>query len=232
MPEGPKPLPLIQCNPCDGSCYYWNEMKPSIKYASVTSILGKTQPKETKAILSKWRNGIVKEGGDPDQALKAAAKRGTDVHNWIEPWLIKRNPTIPTDIAPWCQNIIDAPIWEFIDYVICTEQPVCSDKGAWPFAGTFDALFRIGEETVLFDLKTKDKGKGEPSKSVCNEALAQMAAYSIGLKENHDIDVHRYIALYVYPDKPSYPVFAAGDDLNFHLEHWNKRLQQYAEFQS
>ena len=233
MPEGPKPLPLIQCNPCDGSRYYWNENKPSLKYASVTAILSATQSKETKAVLARWRNNISKEGGDPDQTLKEAAKRGTDVHRWIEPWLIKRNPAIPKDIAPWCQHIIEAPILDFIDYVICTEQSVCSDQGAWPFAGTFDALFRIGEETILFDLKTKGSGtKGDPSKSVCHEVMAQMAAYSIGLKENHDIDVHRYIALYVFPDRPSFPVFVAGDDLAFHIDHWNKRLQQYAELQS
>ena len=233
MPEGPKPLPLIQCNPCDGSRYYWNENKPSLKYASVTAILSATQSKETKAVLAKWRNNISKEGGDPDQTLKEAAKRGTDVHRWIEPWLIKRNPAIPKDIAPWCQHIIEAPIWDFIDYVICTEQSVCSDQGVWPFAGTFDALFRIGKETILFDLKTKGSGtKGDPSKSVCHEAMAQMAAYSIGLKENHDIDVHRYIALYVFPDRPSFPVFVAGDDLAFHIDHWNKRLQQYSELQS
>ena len=232
MPEGPKPLPLIQCNPADEPRYYWNENKPSLKYASVTAILSATQSKETKAVLARWRNNITKEGGDPNETLKEAARRGSDIHHWIEPWLLKRHPKIPEHIAPWCQNIIDAPIWDFIDYGICTEQAVCSDSGAWPYAGTFDALFKIDNETVLFDLKTKGAGKGEPGKSICDEALAQMAAYAIGLKENHDIDVHRYIALYVFPDRPSHPVFTAGDDLAFHIDHWHHRLQQYSDLQS
>ena len=84
----------------------------------------------------------------------------------------------------------------------------------------------------MFDLKTKGAGKGEPGKSICDEALVQMAAYAIGLKENHGIDVHRYIALYVFPDRPSHPVFTAGNDLAFHIDHWHQRLQQYSDLQS
>ena len=78
MPEGPKPLPLIQCNPADAPRYYWNENKPSLKYASVTAILSATQSKETKAVLARWRNNITKEGGDPNETLKEAARRGSD----------------------------------------------------------------------------------------------------------------------------------------------------------
>jgi hypothetical protein len=232
MPEGPTPLPLIQCNPGDEPRYYWNENKPKLKYASVTAILSATQSKETKTALKRWQNKIKEEGGDPKDTLIAAAKRGSDIHNWIEPWLLKRNPTIPVEIYPWCQRIKEAPIWNFIDYVIRTEMKVCSDQGIIPFAGTFDALFKIGDETVLFDLKTKGEGKGQPSKSICDEALCQMQAYRVCLKENHAVDVDRLIALYVFPDQPAFPVFAAGDDLLYHEKQWDKRLQQYADQQS
>jgi len=232
MPEGPKPLPLIQCNPGDEPRYYWNEDKPKLKYASVTAILSATQPKSAKAALRKWGENITKEGGDPKEELKAAAKRGSDIHQWIDPWLIGRKPKPSKEIEPWCEYIKQAPLWDFIDYVICTEQPVCSDQGIIPFAGTFDALFKIGDETVLFDLKTKGEGKGDPSKAICNEALCQMQAYRVGLKENHDINVDRLIALYVYPDRPSFPVFAAGDDLAYHEMAWQKRLQEYSDLQS
>ncbi len=231
MPEGPPAIPLIQCNPVDEPRYYWNENKPSLKYASVTSILSATQSKESKAVISKWRKNIEKQGGNPDETLKEAADRGSAVHRWIDPWLLKRDPSIPEFIAPWCQNIIDAPLWNFIDYVVCTERAVCSSSGVWPFAGTFDGLFKIADETVLFDLKTKGANKADPGKTVCHEAMAQMAAYAIGLKENHDIDVQRYIALYVFPDRPSFPVFAAGEDLKFHQDHWYSRLQQYSDLQ-
>ena len=232
MPEAPTPPPLIQCNPGDAPRYYWNESKPNLKYASVTSILSATQSKESKLALSKWKENIEKEGGDYKETLKQAAKRGSDVHNWFEPWLLIRNPDIPPDIAPWCQCIKEAPFWNYIDYVISTEQPVCSDQGIIPFAGTFDALFKIGDETVLFDLKTKGAGKKDPSKIICNEALCQMQAYRIGLRENHGIEVQRLIAFYVFPDRPAFPVFAAGDDLIEHEKHWEKRLQQYADLQN
>ena len=58
MPEGPTPLPLIQCNPGDEPRYYWNENKPKLKYASVTAILSATQPKSAKSALRKWSENI------------------------------------------------------------------------------------------------------------------------------------------------------------------------------
>ena len=229
MPEGPTPLPLIQCNPGDEPRYYWNENKPKLKYSSVTAVLSATQPKESKVALRKWGENITKEGGDPAEELKAAAKRGSEIHQWFEPWLLRRNPAIPKHIREWCLQIKAAPLWGYIDYVISTEQAVCSHEGILPYAGTYDALLKIGEETVLFDLKTKGEGKGEPTKAVCNEALCQMAAYRECLKENHDVEVNRFIALYVYPDRPSFPVFAAGEDLEHHKKQWEKRLSQYAD---
>ena len=80
-----------------------------------------------------------------------------------------------------------------IDDVICTEQRVCSDKNIIPFAGTFDALLKINGQTVLFDLKTKNANKSVPTGELTNEALCQMQAYRICLKENHGIEVNRFI---------------------------------------
>ena len=59
-----------------------------------------------------------------------------------------------------------------------------------------------------------------------------MQAYRGCLKENHGIEVARLIALYVYPDRPSFPVFAAKEDLSYHEMKWQKRLQEYSDLQS
>ena len=59
-------------------------------------------------------------------------------------------------------------------------------------------ISKINNKTVLFDLKTKNADKGIPTKELTNEALCQMQAYRVCLKENHDMDVDRFIALYVY----------------------------------
>jgi len=115
--------------------------------------------------------------------------------------------------------------------VICTEQRVCSDKNIIPFAGTFDALLKINGQTVLFDLKTKNANKSVPTGELSNEALCQMQAYRICLKENHGIEVNRFIALYVFPDQPAFPVHASGEALGIYENLWIKRLRNYAEQQ-
>ena len=71
----------------------------------------------------------------------------------------------------------------------------------------------------------------EVTKELTNEALCQMQAYRVCLKENYDMDVDRFIALYVYPDQPAYPVHASGAELTIYENFWIKRLRNFADQQ-
>ena len=226
-----KQLPLIQINPVNGDRYYRNEFKPSLKYASVTNILAKTVSKSMAYGLEVWRKKQIENKLDPDIELKKAAQRGTDLHNWTEKYLNGENPKVIEEYKDYIEKIKECPIWKHIDEIICTEQKVCSDKNVIPFAGTFDALLKINGKTVLFDLKTKNADKDIPTKELTNEALCQMQAYRVCLKENHNMEVDRFIALYVYPDQPAYPVHASGEALNIYENLWTKRLRNFAEQQ-
>ena len=226
-----KQLPLIQVNPINSDRYYVNEYKPSLKYASVTNILAKTVSKSMAYGLQIWRQKQIDAGLDPDIELKKAAQRGSDLHDWTEKYLNGETPRVLPEYKQYTDKIQQCPIWKHIDEVICTEQKVCSDKNVIPFAGTFDALLKINGKTVLFDLKTKNADKDIPTKELTNEALCQMQAYRVCLKENHDMDVDRFIALYVYPDQPAYPVHASGEALTIYENLWTKRLKQYANQQ-
>ena len=226
-----KQLPLIQINPINGDRYYVNEYKPSLKYASVTNILAKTVSKSMAYGLQIWRQKQIDAGLDPDIELRKAAQRGSDLHDWTEKYLNGETPRVLPEYKKYTDKIQQCPIWKHIDEVICTEQKVCSDKNVIPFAGTFDALLKINGKTVLFDLKTKNADKSIPTKELTNEALCQMQAYRVCLKENHDMDVDRFIALYVYPDQPAYPVHASGEALTIYENLWTKRLRNFADQQ-
>ena len=226
-----KQLPLIQINPVNGDRYYVNEFKPSLKYASVTNILSKTVSKSMAYALGIWKQQQVDAGLDPNIELHKAAKRGSDLHDWTEKYLNGDTPRVPEEYKDYIDKIQKCPIWKHIDDVICTEQRVCSDKNIIPFAGTFDALLKINGQTVLFDLKTKNANKSIPTGELSNEALCQMQAYRICLKENHGIEVNRFIALYVFPDQPAFPVHASGEALGIYENLWIKRLRNYAEQQ-
>ena len=178
--------------------------------------------------LRRWKAKIIAEGGDPDETRDQAAKRGSQIHDWFEQFLLKQNPEIPEHIAPWCENIIKAPLWKHVDHVVCTEHQVCSDEGLVPFAGTLDALIKLNGEFCLFDLKTKAPNKAKPTKQISDEAMCQMQAYRQCLAENYGIQVQRFIALYVFPDQPAYPVAAAGNDLSRHETHWTQRITAFS----
>jgi len=216
-------------NPTNGSRYYLNENKPSLKYASVTSILSATQSESSKKAIEFWRKSLSEKGEDPDDALKKAALRGTEIHEWTDDWLSVCDPGMPDHIASWCNYIKNAQFWNHVDEVICTEQKVYSDKSIYPYAGTFDALLRIKNKIILFDLKTKNPDKKHPSKQVTNEALCQLQAYRLALKETQGIHVDRLVAFYAFPDQPVYLAACGGKDLKEHEESWLKRLEQYAK---
>ena len=224
-------LPLIQRNPVGQPRYYWNEDRPSLRYSSVTSILSATQSDATRYALKRWKQKIIAEGGDPEETRQEAARRGSRIHDWFEQFLLRQDPAVPDDIAPWCQRIQASPLWGMMDHVVCTEHQVCSDQHLVPFAGTLDALLKINSEFCLFDLKTKAPNKSKPSKQISNEAMCQLQAYRLGLKENYGIEVTRFMALYVFPDQPAYLVSAAGDDLQAHETHWTNRMHAYKAIQ-
>jgi hypothetical protein len=58
-----------------------------------------------------------------------------------------------------------------------------------------------------------------------------MQAYRMGLREGHGIEVDRFIAFYVFPDQPTYPVHADQKSLDKYEKMWSKRLTQYAKLQ-
>ena len=221
-------LPLIQRNPVGQPRYYWNERRPDLRYSSITSILSATQSEATKMALRRWKAKIIAEGGDPDETRDQAAKRGSQIHDWFEQFLNRESPEIPEHIAPWCENIIKAPLWKHLDHVVCTEHQVCSDEGIVPFAGTLDALVKLNGEFCLLDLKTKAPGKAKPTKQISDEAMTQMQAYRICLAENYGIQVDRFLALYVFPDQAAHPVAAFGKELERHESHWTQRIQAFA----
>ena len=71
------PLPLLQRNPPGRQRYYFNEQKPSIRYALVTSILSATQSDATRYALKKWKAKLLAEGKDPEVSRLEAARRGS-----------------------------------------------------------------------------------------------------------------------------------------------------------
>ena len=93
-------LPLIQRNPVGQPRYYWNEARPDLRYASITSILSATQSEATKMALRRWKAKIIAEGRDPYETRDQAARRGSQIHDWFEKFLLRESPEIPRSHCP------------------------------------------------------------------------------------------------------------------------------------
>jgi hypothetical protein len=164
---------------------YWLDGKP---IPGVTTLLGKGLPKPA---LPYWSAKTVAEFviDNPEQvdALRAmgrgpavaalkgvpwekrdeAAVRGTDVHAIAEEIIHGREVDVPEHLLAHVEGYTR---WvdEFSVEPILTERQVAS-RTHW-YAGTFDAIVRIGDTTWLLDWKT--------SKGVYGSTALQCAAYA------------------------------------------------------
>lgn len=108
----------------------------------------------------------------PWQARDEAAVKGTDVHALGEKIIHGEAVDVPEHLVDHVQGYADL-LEKFVIEPVLTERAVASRK--WFYAGTFDAIVRIGKgpwagRTAIVDLKT--------SSGVYGETGLQVAAYA------------------------------------------------------
>jgi hypothetical protein len=103
----------------------------------------------------------------PWQARDTAAARGTDIHAIADDLIHGREVEVPEHLLGYVNGYV-----QWLDHtqaeVIWTERPCASRK--WQYAGTFDAIVRIGDRTALLDWKT--------STGVYGDNACQISAYA------------------------------------------------------
>ena len=182
-------LPKIETKSSYGSRFYVNP-ETGDTVPGVTSILNMLP----KPFLKPWAAKVVAETavdqlpeimalrlrdgveaavnhlkGSPDRFTKSAADVGTDVHDMFERMakgsklsLLNSDP-----LAPYA-NHFNEFLTEFSPEFVMLEETVWSDTHG--YAGSFDAIMRVGSELVIADWKTTRSGVHE-------EVALQLAAY-------------------------------------------------------
>lgn len=104
-----------------------------------------------------------------------AMARGSDVHAWIDA-RIKGAPAPAVDdaIRPWIDNA-DRFLDAFQPEFELAEAPLFSLR--YRYAGTLDAVARIGDRTLILDYKTHDKTMTARSRPPYDSTALQLAAY-------------------------------------------------------
>lgn len=167
-------------------------------YPSVTTVLGAMDP-DKKAGLKRWEDNIGKE--EADKITKAAAKRGSLMHNMCENYLL--NKPIPEDDHPFNLNkemflslkpIID----KNVDEVYGVEFPLYSHRLKTAGMCDFFCLWE-GKKTIL-DFKTSGRQKKE---EWIQNYFTQETVYAMCLWETYNIKVDQIITLIaVEHDRP------------------------------
>jgi hypothetical protein len=128
----------------------------------------------------------------------AAAARGTDVHKAAESLALGVVPKVEPEIEPYVEQYRRF-LEDFAPEFVMAEAPVYSRKHG--FAGTLDAVAKIGGKTVVCDLKTTahgpDSGKSRPPFA---EVALQLTLYRhaeiVGLlADRREINYRRYYVL-------------------------------------
>lgn len=181
--------PKIETVKRGGSRFYMNPLDPSDRVPGVTSVLNMLP----KPFLRYWAGKVVaetavdnvgtvvqmmlsgqREGAidflkrSPDRQTGAASDVGNDVHALLESLAMgKKIGAVHPDLKPFING------WhqfneEFQPEYLFVEETVWSHTHG--YAGSFDAIVKIGEDTIILDNKTTRSG-------VHGEVALQMTAY-------------------------------------------------------
>jgi hypothetical protein len=202
---------------------------------SVTTILDKTKPEESRRALNEWKKRV---GTERAQAITTeAANRGTRMHSYLEHY-VKTNEIQPAGTNPYAwashvmaQTVIDQGLQNVSEFW-GVEIPLY-----FPglYAGTSDgAGIHLGEEAIL-DYKQTNKPKRS---EWIDDYRLQLVAYALAHNELYGTRIRKGVILMcVRPEMddqfnitkpPEYQEFVLeAQDFDHWEQQWWKRLELY-----
>lgn len=135
---------------------------------------------------------------------KQASARGTDLHKAAEQLALGQQPEVEPHIQPYLDQYVRFLEEHQPEFVLAEAPVYAPNRGG--YAGTLDAVIRIGGKTVVADIKTTphapDSGRSRPP---YEESALQLCAYKraevVGLlAERRMVGGRRYYAF--NPDDP------------------------------
>lgn len=205
------------------------------KLPSVTTILDKTKPLESRRALDEWRKRV---GADRAQAITTeAANRGTRMHTYLEHY-VKTGEMQPRSSNPFAwashvmaQTVIDAGL-KNVNEFWGVEVPLYFPG---VYAGTTDCVGLHQGVASILDFKQTNKPKRE---EWIDDYKLQLVAYAEAHNEIHSTQIRRGVVLMcVKPEvsdsghvmsEPKYQEFIIeGEDFDHWRREWWKRVEIY-----
>ena len=204
------------------------------KVPSVTTILDKTKPAESRIALANWRKAVGE--AKAQQITTEAANRGTRMHTYLENY-IKGETLKDTVTNPYAQQSlvmakkVIAEGMCHVDEVWGSEVPLYFPE---LYAGTTDCVgIHKGDQSIL-DFKQTNKPK---KREFIDDYFIQLTAYAMAHNEVHGTNIRKGVILMcVKPEEispgvwaePQYQEFVLEPaDFDYWTERWCTRVSEY-----
>jgi genome maintenance exonuclease 1 len=194
------------------------------KVPSVTTILDKTKPAESRIALANWRKNVGEKKAQ--EIVTEAANRGTRMHTFLENY-IKGEVLKETVSNPYAQQsltmakiVIDKGFPK-INEVWGSEVPLYFPE---LYAGTTDCCgIHDGDESIL-DFKQTNKPK---KLEYIGDYFLQLTAYAMAHNEVHKTNIRKGVILMCSKDYEYQEFILEPKDFDYWSEQWLKRVEQY-----
>jgi hypothetical protein len=202
---------------------------------SVTTILDKTKPAESRAALEQWRKNIGHARAQ--QITTEAANRGTRMHTYLEHY-VKNNELKERGSNPYswashamAQTVIDEGL-KNVNEFWGVEIPLYFPK---LYAGTTDCVGIHQNDESILDFKQTNKPKRQ---EWITDYYLQLVAYALAHNEVYGTNIRKGVVLMcVKPPvddmgrptaRPEYQEFTLeSKDFDYWADQWWRRLELY-----
>lgn len=209
------------------------------KVPSVTTILDKTKPAESRIALANWRKAVGEKKAQ--EITTEAANRGTRMHKFLEDYIkgdvLKEslgNPYAQQSLV-MAKKVIEVGFPK-ISEVWGSEVPLYFPE---LYAGTTDCVgVHDGDQSIL-DYKQTNKPK---KLEYIDDYFIQLTAYAMAHNEVHGTNIRKGVILMcVKPPEtapgvwgdPQYQEFILKpEDFDYWQERWCKRVEEYYKLNS
>jgi genome maintenance exonuclease 1 len=204
------------------------------KVPSVTTILDKTKPAESRIALANWRKAVGEKKAQ--EITTEAANRGTRMHKYLEDYVTQGFLTDPgsNPFSQQSHKMADCIIKQGfgpVSEVWGNEVPLYFPE---LYAGTTDCVgVHNGDQSIL-DYKQTNKPK---KLEYIDDYFIQLTAYALAHNEVHGTNIRKGVILMcVKPPEitpmvwgePVYQEFILEPkDFDYWTERWCKRVEEY-----
>ena len=194
------------------------------KVPSVTTILDKTKPAESRLALANWKKAVGEVKAQ--EIVTEAASRGTRMHTYLENY-IKGEPLKETVTNPYAQQSLDmakivvAQGFPKIEEVWGSEVPLYFPE---LYAGTTDCVgIHDGDQSIL-DFKQTNKPK---KLEWIDDYFLQLTAYALAHNEIHGTNIRKGVILMCSKDYQYQEFILEPKDFDYWTNRWCDRVSEY-----